>query len=180
MATAAHRSKVRRAERAVLTAHGSINLVPLIDILTSIVFFSLLTYSGETMSRLTAFDLTLPPMVITAENRNQGQAPDPLNMLLAVRIESGHIQIEHAGNNIPFKKVINGYSGAALDTLEATMRAIRQQFPQNSDALVAPSDEVLYDDVVHVLERIKLAGYTGISLGNRARSQTVATAGATR
>jgi hypothetical protein len=38
-----HRSKQRRAERAPVTAHGNINLVPLVDTLTSIVFFSLLT-----------------------------------------------------------------------------------------------------------------------------------------
>ena len=36
--SAFHKSRQRRAERAPLTAHGNINLVPLVDILTSIVF----------------------------------------------------------------------------------------------------------------------------------------------
>ena len=45
-------------------ASGNINLVPLVDILTSIVFFSLLTYQGATMAALTSFDLTLPPVVV--------------------------------------------------------------------------------------------------------------------
>jgi biopolymer transport protein ExbD len=39
----AHRARQRRLERASFTAQGNINLVPLVDILTSIVFFSLLT-----------------------------------------------------------------------------------------------------------------------------------------
>ena len=39
MGSAFHKSRQRRAERAPLTAHGNINLVPLVDILTSIVFF---------------------------------------------------------------------------------------------------------------------------------------------
>ena len=64
MASIFHQSKQRRAERAPVTHGGGINLVPLVDILTSIVFFSLLTYQGATMAALTAFDLTLPPVVV--------------------------------------------------------------------------------------------------------------------
>jgi len=48
MASLFHRSKLRRAERASATWSGNINLVPLVDTLTSIVFFSLLTYQGAT------------------------------------------------------------------------------------------------------------------------------------
>ena len=55
MASLFRRSNQRRAERAPVTAHGSINLVPLVDILTSIVFFSLLTYQGAAMTALTSF-----------------------------------------------------------------------------------------------------------------------------
>ena len=54
MASIFHRSKQRRAERAPVTHGGGINLVPLVDILTSIVFFSLLTYQGATMAALTS------------------------------------------------------------------------------------------------------------------------------
>jgi hypothetical protein len=55
------RSKQRRAERASLTDAGHLNLVPLVDILTSVVFFSLLTYQGAALAALTSYDLTLPP-----------------------------------------------------------------------------------------------------------------------
>jgi biopolymer transport protein ExbD len=175
MASLAHRSKQRRAERAPLTAHGSINLVPLVDILTSIVFFSLLTYQGE-VAALTAFDLSLPPQVITAaQAQSQGQLPQ-LNLLLAVRMEEGKLQVEHTGNGeAGFKQVITGYDSTALDQFEGLMSGIRQQYPNNSDVLVVPSDEVSYENIVHVMERLRLARFSGISLGNRAR--TVATGG---
>src|SRR5215212_1086568 len=124
--SAAHRAKVRRAERGVLTAHGSLNLVPLVDILTSIVFFALATCIG----------------------------PD-------------RIQVEHSDG--PFKQSIPGYKGASLDQFEALMTQIREQFPQNADVSVVPADEILYDDVIHVLERLRKARFTGISLVNRAR-----------
>src|ERR671921_1025966 len=97
MASLAHRSKQRRAERAPLTAHGSINLVPLVDILTSIVFFSLLTYSGEAMAALTAYDLSLPPTVVTPDAGKASNSKPELNLLLAVRVENNRLQVEHTG-----------------------------------------------------------------------------------
>ncbi|HET7457140.1 MAG TPA: biopolymer transporter ExbD [Gemmatimonadaceae bacterium] len=181
MASLAHRSKQRRAERAPLTAHGSINLVPLVDILTSIVFFSLLTYSAETMAALTAYDLTLPPTVVTAEQAAASATQPEINLLLAVRIENNQIKVEHSGGQqggvAGFSQTISGISGASLDTLESLMKDIRRQYPQNSDVLVVPADDVSYDDVIHVLERLKIATYTGISLGNRTRSTQIASAG---
>src|SRR3954467_14286070 len=97
MASLAHRSKRRRAERAPITAHGSINLVPLVDILTSIVFFSLLTYSGEAMAALTAHDLSPPQPVVTGPAAAGRADKPPLNLLLAVRIENGQLRVEHSG-----------------------------------------------------------------------------------
>ena len=178
MASLAHRSKQRRAERAPLTAHGSINLVPLVDILTSIVFFSLLTYSGEAMAALTAYDLSLPPTVVTAEQARASAEMPKVTLLLAVRLENNQIKVEHSGNGAAgFSQTINGYTGASLDSLQALMEQIKGQFPQNSDVLVVPADEVQYDDVIHVLERLRIARYSGISLGNRQRSTQIASAG---
>ena len=72
MASRFHKFRARQQEREPLTAHGRINLVPLVDILTAIVFFSLLTYTGAVMTNLTAFDLALPPVVVTAETQTNG------------------------------------------------------------------------------------------------------------
>jgi len=175
MASLAHRSKQRRAERAPLTAHGSINLVPLVDILTSIVFFSLLTYQGE-VAALTAFDLSLPPQVVTAPSPPSNSTAPELNLVLAVRMEEGKLRVEHTGNGEQgFSQTIAGYDSTSLDQFEGLMSGIRQQFPNNSDVLVVPSDEVSYDNIVHVMERLRLARFSGISLGSRQRA--VATGG---
>src|SRR5215213_4779183 len=96
MASLFHRSRQRRAERAPLTAAGNLNLVPLIDVLTSIVFFSLLTYTGAAMAMLTSYELQLPPTVITAEQaRNSGEAPKA-TLLLAVKLMDGNLRVEHS------------------------------------------------------------------------------------
>jgi biopolymer transport protein ExbD len=170
MPSLAHRSKVRRAERSVILRHGNINLVPLVDILTSIVFFSLLTYTGEQLMRLTAYDLMLPPTVITADQADKTRgAEDLLNLLLAVRVEPNRYVVEHSEENGFRQEIARGPQ--ALDQLQSVMTQIRQKYTQNRDVTVVPSDEVVYDDLVKVLERLRVANYTGISLANRARGE---------
>jgi len=116
----------------------------------------------------------LPPQVVTAEQaKSQGQTPQ-LNLVLAVRMEEGKLQVEHTGNGeAGFRQVITGYDSTALDQFEGLMSGIRQQFPNNSDVTVIPSDEVSYENIVHVMERLRLARFSGISLGSRARTVAV-------
>lgn len=168
MASLFHKSKQRRAERAPMTRGGNINLIPLVDILTSIVFFSLLTYTGAALAALTAFDLVLPPVVITTpeEAARIRSEQEVINLLVGVRIYPDRIQVEHSeGLNQP----IAGTDAAALDRFEALMKQVRTDFPQNRDVTIVPNDDVSYERVVQVLERLKLAGFTGLSLSNRAR-----------
>jgi biopolymer transport protein ExbD len=168
-----HRAKIRRAERATSTlGHGSINLVPLVDVLTSIVFFALVTYQGL-LAELTSFDLALPPLVVTAQTFPSDKASKELNLLLAVRVQTDKMLVEHSAAG-GFRREIAGLGPAALDTLQSLMADIHQQYPQNNDVLVIPSDDVQYDDVVHVLERLKMAQYPNVALGTRARATPVA------
>ena len=93
MASRFHKLRARQQEREPLTAHGRINLVPLVDVLTSIVFFSLLTYTGAVMTNLTAFDLALPPVVVTAPGTTSGAQPDTVTLILAVGIKQGGLRV---------------------------------------------------------------------------------------
>ena len=174
MASVYLRSKQRRSERASLTDAGNLNLVPLVDILTAVVFFSLLTYQGAALAALTSYDLSLPPVVVTADQASSAaQQREALNLLLAVRVEPKKLLVEHSGQG-GFRKEIAGVQGAALDTLQAVMTEIRRRYPQNADVLVVPADDVAYDVLIHVLERLRVASYSGISLGNRSRSTQIA------
>jgi len=177
-----HKLRARQQEREPLTAHGRINLVPLVDILTSIVFFSLLTYTGAVMTNLTAFDLALPPVVVTAPGQTNGANIDTTTLILAVGIHQNGLRVEHSnGGGTPFNQDIPGHSQASLDTLQATLQSIKQQFPTSDAVMVVPDDDIAYDDIVHVLERVKLAHFPKISLTSAARSmQTASTGSSTR
>src|SRR5919199_1098150 len=117
MASRFHQSRMRRAERAhVGTEGGRLNLVPLVDILTSIVFFSLLTYTGAALAAMTAFNLSLPPVVVTApEARTAAPDRENLNLLLAVKITGGGVRIEHSDGS--FRRDIAGLDSTSLSQL---------------------------------------------------------------
>jgi biopolymer transport protein ExbD len=112
--------------------------------------------------------------VITAQQAASSAPKDALNLLLAVRVEHDKLLVEHTGEG-GFRKEIAGVQAASLDTLQAVMTDIRKRYPQNADVLVVPADDVAYDDLIHVLERLRIASYSGISLGNRTRATQVAT-----
>ena len=174
MSSIYQRSRQRRAERAPITNAGNLNLVPLVDVLTAVVFFSLLTYQGAALAALTSYDLSLPPVVITAEQA-RASTPDKqmLTLLLAVRVEPDKLIIEHSEEG-GYRQEIAGLRGSALDSLQSVMTQIRQRYPQNVYVLVVPADEISYDDVIHVLERLRMSNYSGISLGTRSRAAQVA------
>lgn len=176
MASLFHKSKQRRAERAPMVAHGGLNLVPLVDILTSIVFFSLATYTGAALAALTAFDLSLPPTVITGQQATNSAPKPELNLLLAVKVNANGLRVEHSGGSGGYVKEIAGLTDASFQRLRDELAQIRQAYPDNKDVLVVPDDAVSYDNVIRVLEQAKATNYTGISLGSRARSTQVATA----
>ena len=173
MASRFHKSRQRRAEREPLVGGGNINLVPLVDILTSIVFFSLLTYTGAAMAMLTAFDLSLPPVVVTAPSV-QVPAKSQLNLLLAVKIQGDNLRVEHSDQG-GFMREIPGIGEQSLEQLQALMTEIRKQYPDNNDVLVVPDDGTSYDNIIKVLDRLRLARFGSISLGSRARATQVAT-----
>ncbi len=168
MVTRFHRAKVRRRELSQgQLGHGSINLVPLVDILTSIVFFSLVTYQGL-VAVLTSYDLSLPPVVINAPQEASKPENAQLNLLLAVRVSNDGLLVEHSEEG-GFRRQIKGLDSASLDTLQALMIDIKAKYPQNNDVIVIPNDDVAYDDVIHVLERLKVAKYPNVALGTKAR-----------
>lgn len=175
MVTRFHRAKIRRREMSHGSlGHGGINLVPLVDILTSIVFFSLVSYQGI-VAVLTSYDLSLPPIVINAPQAQSTPDKAQLNLLLAVRVATNGLMVEHSEEG-GFRKQIAGLSSASLDTLQAVMSDIKNKYPQNNDVVVIPNDDVAYDDVIHVLERLKMAKFPNVALSSRARQTTGAAA----
>jgi biopolymer transport protein ExbD len=179
MASRFHRLRARQAEREPLTAHGRINLVPLVDILTAIVFFSLLTYTGAVMTNLTAFDLALPPVVVTPTDAQVSAPIDTTKILVAVGIKTGGLRVEGAGSGVqPFAEEFTGLTDTSMTQLRTMLTQIKERYRNSDQIMVVPDDDVAYDDIVHVLEQVKQANFKKISLSSAARSMNLTNASA--
>lgn len=165
MASRFHAARQRRAERSALIS-TELNLVPLVDVLVSILFFSLLSYTGA-VGLLTSFDLRMPPVVVTrATMPGQAETPD---LLLVVRIQDNGLLVEHTGGG-GFSQAITGADTAAMEQFRTVMRGIKEEYPTNEDVTVVPDDATSYERLIAVLEGLKQSEFDGISLTTRARS----------
>lgn len=163
MSSLAHRARQRRLERAALAPPGNINLVPLVDILTSIVFFSLLTYQGELMAHLTAYDLALPPVVVSAPPQAAAREAADRALRLVVRVTPDGVVVEHSVDG-GFRRALGAPRGREVSALAALLGELRRRYPEGRDVRVVPADAVAYDDVVRVLEQLRLSGFSAIAL----------------
>ena len=175
MATRFHAARQRRAERSAIMEGQSVNLVPLVDMFVSVLFFVLLTYSGAT-AFLFSYTLELPP-VLRAPEESAGPSDVELEQLLTVRLEGGSMLVERGGAGGTFRREITGLDTAAFVQLQQVMEEQRDSYPRNAQVLVIPSDSSSYDHIIHVLERLQMAEYPLIALGQRSRAQQVAAAG---
>ena len=155
MALARNRVELRRTTFA--QAHGSLNLIPLVDVLTAIVFFSLLSVVSLRGS-LIGFDLAqLPSSAI--------DAPSVAHQVV-VRVDRDRFVIRHDDGETTIDR-LDGARDVALTTLHQTLAGLTSA--GRAQITVVPSDDVSYDDVVRVLEQAYRVDASGVTLGARAR-----------
>jgi len=144
-------------------AHGSLNLIPLVDILTAIVFFSLLSAAGL-KSALASFDVAQPPTMDAEAAAKSGSAPDPDVVL---RVDRDRFVLRYGTG----KRVISRATTpeASLAALERTLAEVTRELGRPAHVTVVPSDHVVYDDLIRVLDQVRQVKPRSISFGMRAR-----------
>lgn len=162
MPHARSRLQARRTEFA--RAHGGLNLVPLVDILTAIVFFSLLS-AVSLRSALASFDLAGPPAAADAAG---GSSAAPSSVDLVVRVDRHQFVVRH-GDRQTFIPRLQNRPDDALSALRQALTTLARGLGRPVVVTVVPSDDVSYDDVVHVLEHVHQIAPKAVSLGSRAR-----------
>ena len=158
------RSRLQARRRELARAHGPLNLVPLVDILTAIVFFSLLS-AVSFRAALASFDLVTPAATTDAGDRSAASTPAPD---VVVRVDRNQFVVRH-GNQ---ESVV----GRRTERDEDAFAQLRQNLIRVTEVLgraavitVVPSDDVSYDDVVRVLEHVQQVKPAAVALGSRAR-----------
>ena len=162
MPLARSRLQARRTEFA--RAHGGLNLVPLVDILTAIVFFSLLT-AVSLRSALASFDLAGQPTVADAAGETSAA---PSRVDLVVRVDR-HQFVVRQGDRETLIARHESRPDDDLSELRRSLTTLTRLLGRAAAVTVVPSDDVSYDDVVHVLEQVHQVAPRGVTLGSRAR-----------
>jgi biopolymer transport protein ExbD len=160
MALARSRLRVRRVE--FMRANASLNLIPLVDILTAIVFFSLVSLA-TLRGALASFDLTQPPTVPVTRNSATAAAASAAEIV--VRVDRNQFVVRHSGGETLIAR--GGAPDVSLVTLQRALIDLTRQ--GRAHVTVVPSDDVLYDDLVRVLDEVHRVTPHAVSLGTRAR-----------
>ena len=157
-------SRLEARRRELARSHGALNLVPLVDILTAIVFFSLLS-AVTNRAALASFDLATPPAVSDASGTSS--AP-PSRPDIVVRVDRGAFMVRYADQESVVHRR-NAHDDASFAQLRDRLLQATQELGRAAVITVVPSDDVAYDDVVRVLEHVHQVKPAAVALGSRAR-----------
>ena len=167
MSSFVRRLSVRRARWASQAGHENLNLVPFVDILTSIVFFSLLTYGGaRALAALTSFEVAAPPAVAAeGVGRDGGQPASPAILL---RVDRMGVSVARWGEDAGRR--FEGLSDATLRDVARAVAAYGPAIAASASISVIPSDDLAYADLIRVLDQVRSVSRGRIALGIQPRA----------
>ena len=162
----------RRSSRRARLSGGkdatSLNLVPMVDVLTSIVFFGLVTYAGARgLATLTAFDLLIPAAAGAQEPTRASATPAP-PPALTLRVDRAGVSLTRLGEDTTRR--IDGFSEASLRELKRVVSEYARGLSPDAGVSIVPADDLLYSDLIKILDEIRAAGLKQIALGTRPRA----------
>lgn len=158
-------ARSRYARRREFTrTHGALNLIPLVDILTAIVFFSLLG-AVSLRSALASIDLVAPPAVAEAGEAGGASSPHPD---LVIRVDRNQFVVRQGDRETVVARA-HARDEASFAQLRQSLMRIAGVLGRPAVVTVVPSDDVSYDDVVRVLENVQRVKPAAVALGARAR-----------
>lgn len=134
-----------------------LNLTPLMDVLSNILFFLLASFGAAILSYLAA---SVP---IQAEG-DESQQPEPRKdkVVVNVQIMKDGYRVNLSSDDVEpekmnkYRQVIQrtpeGYDTKQLNEL---MNAIKEEFPGSDTAMIVPNTETNYDEIVLTMEAVK-------------------------
>ena len=117
--------------------------------------------SMAVFSQIATINFSLPPAA--AEGEGSGESAEESNKLdISVAITSTGFTLAGTGQVMPPIPKVNGkYDLAALDKI---LRAVKMNYPQQEDIILLVEQEILYEDIVSVMDVCREAQYPNIGL----------------
>ena len=139
-------SLARRQARnhARYKGRNDINIVPMLDIFTILVFFLIFT---AVFSRTHIVELNLP-----TQNTEPLKLPEGLVLEIVVRKDGLVVQDKNSGPLQPLPKTDAGYD---FDGLTAYLSRIKLRFPELRAATVLLEQDIAYDTIVTTMDAVR-------------------------
>jgi biopolymer transport protein ExbD len=150
----------RRQTRSHARYRGrnDINIVPMLDIFTILVFFLIFT---AVFSRTHIVELNLP-----AQNTEPLPLPEGLVLEVVVRKDGLVVQDKNSG---PLQPLPNNAQGYDFDGLTAYLSRVKVRFPDMKSATVLLEQDIPYDTIVGTMDAVR--SFEGTLNGQPARGE---------
>lgn len=154
---ARQRYKWRKKPSLEMDIMEILNLTPMMDVLTVLVVFLLIT---AVFTSITIMDLNVPT--------NTGQAaPSKQNFAIEVIVRSSGLEIANGSSvEAAIPKKDNRYD---IEKLTEMLQSLKARYPQKEDATVLMEPRVQYDYLVQVMDAVRGTGsslFPKISIGD--------------
>jgi biopolymer transport protein ExbD len=150
----------RRQTRSHARYRGrnDINIVPMLDIFTILVFFLIFT---AVFSRTHIVELNLPA-------QNTEPLPLPEGLVLEVVVRKGGLVVQDK-NSGPLQPLPNNAQGYDFDGLTAYLSRVKVRFPDMRAATVLLEQDIPYDTIVGTMDAVR--SFEGTLNGQPARGE---------
>lgn len=138
---------------------NDLNIVPMLDIFTILVFFLIFT---AVFSKTNIVELNLP----AANSAQPLDLPEGLELEVVVRRDELVVQDKNSG---PLQRLANVASGYDYDGLSAFLGRVKAKFPELRTATLLVEPEIPYDTIVATMDAVR--SYEGVLDGRPARGE---------
>lgn len=136
---------------------ADVNLIPFIDLMSVCIIFLLLTAVWTQVSMI-----QIGSSVYGKRNDVEMAEPPPrpeVSFRLDI-VESGYIL--NVGKSR--SEILKRGGAYDRDSLYRALMTVKQQYPDKNDAIVALSDEIVYEELIRGMDTLLLAGFPEISV----------------
>lgn len=137
---------------------NDINIVPMLDIFTILLFFLIFT---AVFSKTNIVELNLP-----AASTEPIALPEGLVLEVVVRKNELVVQDKNSG---PLQSLPNTATGYDFEGMSAFLSRVKARFPELKAATVLLEPDIPYDTIVQVMDAVK--SYEGVLNGQPARGE---------
>ncbi len=138
-------------------AEGEVNLTAVMNIFLILIPFLLLT---ATFVRITILELSLPSVSPNQTRATQPPAEPAVLHMLEIRRDG--LQLDSEEMN--FAEIPTTGDSYNWDTLAEQLDRLKEQYPESSDMIISPRDDITYQTIITVMDRCRDAGFPNVSI----------------